>query len=157
MPDDKAKVRRRIQIEQALDRGQGEAFLADERIADVVERTILHFDGERYALHAWVIMPNHVHVVATPLGSATLAQIAHSWKSFTATTANRLLGRKGTFWAREYYDRAIRDEVHFANATTYVEMNPVKARLCARPELWRFSSAWEGRRRPGMAGSIPLS
>lgn len=145
LPDDKSNLHRRIRIEQALDRGHGEAFLANECVASIVEQTLLRFDGDRYALHAWVIMPNHVHVVATPLGRVSLAQIAHSWKSFTANGANRLLGRKGVFWAREYHDRAIRDEVHYANATAYVEMNPVKAKLCARPELWRFSSAWEGR------------
>jgi REP element-mobilizing transposase RayT len=141
LPDDKAAVERRIRIESMLDRGHGAMHLADPRIADTVERALLHFDGERYRLHAWVIMPNHVHVVATPLGDWTLARIMHSWKSFAAKEANRILGQSGAFWAREYHDRLIRDDVHFANTVSYVANNPVKAGLCKRAEDWRFSSA----------------
>lgn len=152
LPDGTATLERRIRIEHALDRGHGEAWLSDARVAATVENALLHFDGERYRLHAWLIMPNHVHVVATPLGERTLAKIVHSWKSFTATAANALLGRRGVFWAREYFDRAIRDEAHFANAVSYAVMNPVKAGLCARPEEWRHSSAWSGRNLPGTAG-----
>ena len=139
-----------MRIEQALDRGHGASWLADMRIGNLVERAILHFDGTRYRLHAWTIMPNHVHVIATPLGEWTLAKITHSWKSLTATQANALLDRTGTFWAREYFDRAIRDEAHYANAIAYIVMNPVKAGLCKRPEEWRFSSAWSLR---SLAGS----
>ena len=145
LPDEDAARERRIRIEAALDRGHGEALLSDARVAEVVERALLHFDGQRYLLHAWSIMPNHVHVVATPFGQWSLANIAHTWKSFTATRANALLNRKGVFWAREYFDRAIRDGAHYANAVEYVVMNPAKAGLCEKPEEWRFSSAWGGR------------
>lgn len=145
LPDDAASLERRQRIESALDAGHGESWLKDERIADIMERAFLHFDAERYRLHAWVIMPNHVHVVATPLANWTLADITHSWKSFTAKKANTMLNRSGLFWAREYFDRVIRDEVHFANAVSYVQRNPVKAGLCGRPQDWRFSSAWKGR------------
>ena len=146
LPHDAASLERRKRIEAALDAGHGESWLKDARISDIVERAFLHFDAERYRLHAWVIMPNHVHVVATPLANWTLADITHSWKSFTAKKANTMVNRSGLFWAREYFDRVIRDEVHFANAVSYVERNPVKAGLCGRPEDWRFSSVWEGRR-----------
>ncbi|MEQ1864957.1 MAG: transposase [Micropepsaceae bacterium] len=150
LPEDAATLERRIRIEHALDRGHGDAFLADARIAETVEHALLHFDGERYRLHAWAIMPNHVHAIAMPLGDWTLDKIVHSWKSFTATKANAVLGRDGAFWAREYFDRAIRDEAHYANAVAYVAMNPVKAGLCQRPEEWRFSSSWEGRQSGGV-------
>jgi len=143
--DDKTDAERRMLIERVLDSGHGELLLGDMRIAELVENALLHFDDERYKLLSWVIMPNHVHVIATPHGDWSLASIVHSWKSFTATKANGVLGRSGTFWAREYYDRAVRDEVHYANAVSYVEMNPVKACLCIAPEEWRFSSAWGGR------------
>jgi putative DNA methylase len=145
LPEGAATLERRIRIEHALDRGHGEAWLADPRIATIVELALLHFDGERYRLQAWTIMPNHVHAIATPLASWTLDKIAHSWKSLTATKANALLERHGAFWAREYFDRAIRDDVHYANAVSYVAMNPVKAALCRRPEEWRYSSSWSGR------------
>lgn len=128
-------------IERYLDAGHGGASLSDPRVAGVVESALLHFDDHRYHLHAWAIMPNHVHALVTPGTGRALAEIVHSWKSYTAKLANRLPGREGTFWQREYFDRYIRDERHFASAVEYVEMNPVKAGLCARPEDWRFGSA----------------
>ena len=148
MPDDEATRERRKRIEAALDAGHGEAWLADPRVAERVENALLHFDGARYRLHAWVVMPNHLHVIATPLGSWTLANIVHSWKSFTAKEANAILSRSGPFWAREYFDRAIRDQVHHLNAVSYVEANPVQAGLCRRPADWKHSSAWSERRDP---------
>jgi len=149
LPEGAATLERRIRIEHALDRGHGEAWLADARIAETVEQALLHFDGERYRLQAWAIMPNHVHAIATPLGNWTLDKIVHSWKSFTATKANAVLGRDGGFWAREYFDRAIRDDIHYSNAVSYVVSNPVKAGLCKRPEDWRFSSSWDRRHPAG--------
>jgi REP element-mobilizing transposase RayT len=86
-------------------------------------------------------MPNHVHVVMTPLSDYSVVQIVHSWKSYTATHANRLLDRRGAFWQEDYFDRLIRDEPHFIAAVRYVEENPVTAGLCAAPEEWPFSSA----------------
>ncbi len=70
-----------------------------------------------------------------------LSTIVHSWKSFTAKEANKLLKRAGTFWQPEYFDRAIRDERHLASAIWYIHANPVKAGLVARAEDWPFSSA----------------
>jgi hypothetical protein len=72
--------------------------------------------------------------------------VLHSWKSFTAQQANKLLGRQGEFWAREYFDRFIRNEQHLAQAIAYIEQNPVKAGLVDNPEAWPYSSAsWEHR------------
>lgn len=138
-------TQRRMRIERALDSGYGNASLADTRIAALLEYSLFYSDGDRYRLHAWVIMPNHVHVLATPLGAHSLSEILQVWKSFTARRANKILGRKGTFWAPEYFDRAIRDEVHYVNAVAYILANPVKAGLCGAPEEWRFSSAWQAK------------
>lgn len=98
-------VRRKLGL--AADDSHGECFLSDERVARVVEETLTRFDDVRYRLLAWCVMPNHVHVVCTL--SDTLDRVIHSWKSFTAKTANRLLGRTGAFWQDGYYDRTIRD------------------------------------------------
>jgi REP element-mobilizing transposase RayT len=143
MPDEDASIERRKRIETALDRGHGSAALSDPAIAEMVEHALLHFDADRYRLHAWSIMPNHVHVLATPLCERTSSAITHTWKSFTAKKANALLRRDGAFWAPEYFDRAIRDETHYASVVRYIAMNPVKAGLCNRPEDWRFSSSWD--------------
>ena len=140
------QLERRKRIEAALDAGYGECFLKRPEIGALVENALLHFDGERYRLHAWVVMPNHVHVLATPLDGNSLSSIVHSWKSFTAKEANRLMGRAGTFWLEEYFDRAIRDDQHFARAVEYIENNPVKAGLCAQASDWMFGSAALGAR-----------
>ena len=74
-----------------------------------------------------------------------LDKVLHSWKSFTSKEANRMLNRLASFWQTEYHDRFIRDDDHYGNALRYIEYNPVMAGLVARPEDWRWSSAWKGR------------
>src|SRR6202042_3814966 len=127
-------------IDSFLDQGHGELFLADPRIANLVQSALKHFDGKRYDLHGWVIMPNHVHVLFTQRAGHRLSDILHSWKSFTAKEANKILGRKGAFWQDDYFDRFIRDDEHFCNTQEYMAFDPVKAGLCPRPEDWLFSS-----------------
>jgi len=124
------------------DAGHGACWLRDPRIAPLVEEALLHFDGQRYRLIAWCVMPNHVHALVETREEWPLTGIVHSWKSFTAHRANSILKRSGDFWLREYFDRFIRDERPFANAVGYIEMNPVQAGLVARAEEWRGSSAW---------------
>jgi hypothetical protein len=77
-----------------------------------------------------------------------------SWKQFTATRANRLLNRSGArFWQPEAFDHWIRDDAEDARCCDYVIHNPAKARLCAAPEEWRWSSAWSGPLMPPATGS----
>ena len=144
LPDAQASAERRKRIEAYLDSGAGNAWLSQPEVARKVEEAMLHFDGERYRLHAWVVMPNHVHALLTPLEGHTLAEIVHSRKSYTASEANQLLGRNGPFWQKEYHDRYIRDEGHYRAAIDYIERNPVKAGLCAKLEDWPFGSASAG-------------
>jgi putative DNA methylase len=152
MPESDQTMKRRIRIEEALDKGRGSAALSNPDIGEIVETALLHFDAQRYRLHAWCVMPNHVHALITPLADWTLSSTTHSWKSFTSKKANALLGKQGAFWAPEYYDRAIRDEVHYASAIDYIAKNPVKANLCTKPEDWRFSSAWRAESQKERAG-----
>lgn len=127
-------LERRKKIDAALDANHGACHLRLPEIARMVENTLLLFDGSRYQLHAWCIMPTHVHVLVTRFQGETLSRIRHSWKSYTGKEANRRLGRSGQFWQEEYFDRRIRDETHFWVAKRYIEENPVKAGLCHRPE-----------------------
>ena len=129
------------QIDRELDRGGGSAYLREPAVADIVRDALQWGDGQRYALHAWVVMPNHVHTLFTPLVGRALSAILHSWKSYTAHEANRLLGRQGPFWQEDYYDRFVRDVVHFHRAVSYIENNPVSAGLCDSPAAWPWSSA----------------
>jgi REP element-mobilizing transposase RayT len=106
-----------------------------------VQDALLHFDGERYQLLAWCLMPNHVHVVIEMLDAHSLSDIVRSWKTFTARLANVSLGRSGPFWHADYFDRYMRDEQHFSQTVEYVENNPVKAGLVQTPADWTWSSA----------------
>ena len=131
----------RKRVEAFLETGYGACHLRDLRIGSLVENAILFFDGARYFVHAWVVMPNHVHVLLTPTAGVSLSNILGSWKSYTSKRANKILGRSGQFWHEDYFDRFIRDDAHFADVVAYIEENPVKAGLCLRPEDWLFGSA----------------
>lgn len=141
LADTEDGAERRARLEEYLNAGHGACYLRDPRVARLVEDALLHFDGERYRLIAWVIMPNHVHVLLEVFPGFPLPEVVHSWKSYTANRANRLLNRTGSFWFREYFDRFIRDERHLANALRYVHENPVTAGLVKTAGDWEFSSA----------------
>ena len=129
-------------IERYLDQGYGEALLKASEVAKMVQDSLLKFDGSRYHLFSWVVMPNHVHSLITRFEDYELSDILHSLKSFTAHEANKILHRDGQFWIEDYFDRYIRSEEHFERTVKYIENNPVKAGLCSRPEDWPYSSAW---------------
>jgi len=126
--DSKEAAELRKRIEKYADSGKGACYLRNEQIARLVQDALKHFDGERYRLIAWCIMPNHVHVLIEMMNEP-LADIVQSWKSYTAHEANKLLGRKGAFWMPDYFDRYIRDEEHFKATVEYILQNPVKAGL----------------------------
>jgi REP element-mobilizing transposase RayT len=132
----------RWRIEAYLDQGCGACYLSNLHVAKMVQNALLHFDGDRYRLSAWVLMPNHVHLLVAPCLAHSLSNIMHSIKSYTAQEANKILKRKGRFWFEDYFDRYIRNAKHFENAVTYIESNPVRAGLCHTAREWRFSSAW---------------
>jgi REP element-mobilizing transposase RayT len=142
LPELKYRIELQKRIEFYLDRGTGASYLQKPEIADIVESAFLYFDGERYQLRSWVIMPNHVHLLLTPRAEHSLTEIIRSLKSYTAHKANKLLGRTGKFWSEDYFDRYIRDGNHYAAVVCYIENNPVKSGLCHSPEQWRYSSAW---------------
>ena len=138
-----------LQVDQELDAGLGECWLRNSEVAALTQETLLHFDGERYRLLAWCIMPNHVHMVAEMLAGHSMSNIVKSWKSFTARQANERLGRAGAFWEPDYFDRYMRNEDHLMRTIEYVENNPVKAGLVDKAADWPWSSASLERGPPG--------
>lgn len=124
-----------IGAEAGVEANFGLRLLAHAETAALVESALLHFDGERYRLLAWCVMPNHVHAVALQHEGWPLAKIAHTWKSFTANAINKVLARNGAVWHREYFDRYMRDDDHLSATILYVENNPVDAGLAERAEL----------------------
>ncbi len=130
------------QIEMWLDNGAGSCVLRYPVCAKIVEEAIRFFDGERYRLLAWCIMPNHVHVLFETYESHPVGGVIHSWKTYTARVINKHLRREGPLWQQDYFDRFIRDANHLENEARYIEGNPITACLVERAEDWPFSSAY---------------
>ncbi|NLF01511.1 MAG: transposase [Anaerolineales bacterium] len=142
LPNTRREASAREGMHRALDQGWGECLLADPRAAQIVEEALFFGDNLRYLLLAWVVMPNHVHVLIETRAGWGMDRVVGSWKTYTAGRINTLLGRNGPLWERDYYDRFVRDEGHLGSAIRYVHNNPVKAGLVESPEQWRYGSAW---------------
>lgn len=131
-----------VYMDLALERRRdGPLWLGRAEIADlVVESLKTGVQLGHYLLHAYVVMPNHVHVLLTPL--VEVSRIMQSMKGFTSRMANRLLGRTGeTFWQGESYDHLVRDREQFDKIVRYIHLNPVRAGLVVEAEDYRWSSA----------------
>lgn len=127
-----------------LDQGKGPDWLQNPEITKLVADAMRFFDGKRYALLAYCIMSNHVHVVFTPLLKTEdayypLAQIMHTMKGYTAVQANRLLSRSGDFWLHESYDHCVRNEAELERIVAYVVNNPVKVGLVSDWQAWPWT------------------
>ena len=131
---------RQRKLEGYLDLGRGSCHLRRPELAGLVETALRFCHGSRYDLRAWVVMPNHVHVLFTQRDEP-LGKIVGSWKSYTAKEANKVLGRTGQFWEEDYWDTYMRDDAHELKTRRYVECNPVKAQLVRQPTQWAWSSA----------------
>ncbi len=147
-------------MEEYLNTGHGSCLLRESRNAEIIVQGWRHFDGVRYRLHGWCVMPNHVHVLITSMRGHSLTEIVQSQKSYTGKMILRRLSgsaglrpaRKDTaggtpalpinrrIWQPEYYDRFIRTDRHFDATLDYIHQNPVRAGLASRPEEWPWSS-----------------
>ncbi len=113
-------------------------------IADIVQESMHFNNNKKYYLHAFCIMPNHVHVLITPYVNPidykkTLPSITQTWKGYTARKINQLLNREGAFWNSESYDHLVRDENEFFRIVTYIKQNPVKANLVSKYQDWQYT------------------
>ena len=129
-------------IEKCLDQGHGESILADARNAEVVCASIRKGDGDEYRLHAWCVMPNHVHLVLEPLPGKSLSDALQRIKSWSAHEINRMTGRVGALWQPESFDHLVRDDDELDRYCEYVRQNPVKAGLVQTAESYRFGGAF---------------
>ena len=100
----------------------------------------IHFyNGKRYQLLAFCIMPNHIHLLFNLLpGAPVLSKVMQDLKKYTAVHGNRLLGRTGRFWETESYDHIVRDS-EFERILMYILNNPVKAGLVQDWEDWNWT------------------
>jgi REP element-mobilizing transposase RayT len=144
----KADAAYRRRIESLLDAGHGACWLRRAEVARIVIDSWWHYHTRHYDLVAWVVMPNHVHVLAA-MRERSLSDVVRGWKGFTARRINTLLGRTRRLWQADYWDRFIRDQQHLADAFSYIHENPVNAGLVARAHDWPWSSM------PGARASTP--
>lgn len=129
-------------IETYLDKGIGSCCLQHPPLASLIADNLQFFNRTRYTLYAWVVMPNHIHVLLHPHPPFSLGKIIQSWKQFTSRRAKQLLPSiPSPFWQRESYDHLLRNSDDKTRIISYIHRNPVKARLCATETDWPWSSA----------------
>src|SRR5262249_16000125 len=114
-----------------LDNCYGSCPLREPARAKVVADSLLFFDNDRYLMTDFVVMPNHVHLLAAFDQSGRMLKQCESWKHFTATQLNRMIGRKGHFWETESFDHLVRSEAQWLRFRRYILENPPQAKLRA--------------------------
>ncbi len=131
---------------QHLDKGHGECVLRQMELASIVTDSLWHFDGQRYLLGDFTVMPNHVHLLMCLLGETDIEEQCYSWKKFTATKINRLLGRSGRFWQEESFDHLVRSPEQFEHFRCYIAENGRHAGLADGEYFyWRFGDEKPGK------------
>ena len=113
----------------ALDACHGACVLREPELAEVVAKSLRHFDDDRYLMLDFVVMPNHVHLLASFADEDAMLAQCESWKHYTATQINRRLKQHGRFWQQDGFDHLVRNDEQFAYLRRYIAENPKKARL----------------------------
>jgi REP element-mobilizing transposase RayT len=147
-------------LDRVLDESRtGRFYLRQPAVADMVVQAILYNANilGHYVLHAFVVMPNHVHLLATP--GVALPKLTKSLKGITAKRANAMLALTGSpFWQEESYDHLVRHEREFEKIRNYIEGNPVRAGLVKEACEYRWSSAgWATGGSPADQGVRPTT
>lgn len=118
----------REKVDRWLDQGYGECILERGEIREIVANALFFHDGKRYRLHHFVIMPNHVHLLLSPIGDDEVVKSIGSVKQFSANAINKRLGRRGNVWQRNVFDRLVRDIQGFEACVNYINQNPCNLR-----------------------------
>ncbi|NCD34492.1 MAG: transposase [Spartobacteria bacterium] len=159
LPPEKRSTQFRKKCEAWLDAGHGSCVLRKPSIAKLIIENWKHYEGSRYRLIAYVVMPNHVHVLIHAHEGYALGKIVQAWKGYTGRmiakqlsgSADRLVGSSNSnadqtvgapaqIWHREYWDRFIRNEQHYQSAIAYIRNNPVTAKLVAQSSDWPYAT-----------------
>ena len=123
--------------EDFLDTCHGKCVLKRPDLAKIVADSLLYFDGDRYRMGDFIIMPNHVHLLAAFQNPKSMRETFDSWLHFTAVQINRELSQKGHFWQEEPFDHLVRSEEQYRYLVNYIATNPKKARLSEGSFLYR--------------------
>ena len=118
------KVKKHNKVLRYLDNGYGECLLRRPDVRRIVTESLRYVGGKSCQLHAYAVMPNHVHVLMEVFEGESVTQIVGNVKKFTARRINVLLGRSGKVWQREVHDRIVRSEAHYFRSVRYIAYNP---------------------------------
>jgi REP element-mobilizing transposase RayT len=118
-------------------------WMLPEAARDIVLDCCLFPNGKMARIHVVVVMPEHVHVILTPLpekneGPFSLPEITQSIKGVSAHRVNRLLKRQGPVWLEESFDHVLRSSESLEEKVEYIRQNPVRRGLCKAPEEYRW-------------------
>ncbi len=116
-------------INQWLDAGEGSCVLQNPAIAKIVASSLFHFNTQKYNIDAFVVMPNHVHLLFSLMHPYQLGETIRTLKGYTARMINKQLGKSGSLWQNDYWDRLVRNQVHHEKCIEYIRGNPEKAFL----------------------------
>lgn len=119
-----------------LDAGYGACWLRDGTVRRIVAEDFSHVDGHLARIHAYVIMPNHVHTVIETHPGVTIQEVMQRLKGISAKRINQYLGLTGSVWQREYFDRIVRNDAHYQRAIQYILSNPLHCKA-GEFTLWR--------------------
>ncbi|MCC7377330.1 MAG: transposase [Verrucomicrobiales bacterium] len=135
-------AKQRQWLESCLEQGRGKCLLKHPELASTVDAALRFHNGHRYELRAWVVMPNHVHVLLV-LRDMPLGRVVGHWKRYTSRKAAKIIGNSvsGGIWAADYWDTYMRDAEHERRVVRYIENNPTKAHLVLDPCQWDWGSA----------------
>ena len=138
------QLRSARRLERLMDERHGECVLKQPLLREIVASALFHFQGQRYAMHGFVVMPNHVHLAVKPMAQWQPEELLHTWKRFTARTINQHLGREGQLWQHDSWNRIIRDEEHWQRVMRYIQLNPIRAKLWSdQSTVWIDPRLWE--------------
>ena len=126
-----------------LDQGYGECVFQEPELAEVMAKSMLKFQDQRYLLFCFIVMPNHIHLAIRPLPGFKLEELMQAMKGFVARQVNRVLGRHGRLWEQESYDRIIRDEEHLWRIVQYIGNNALAAGLASRTWKRWLHDEWQ--------------
>ena len=115
--------------EEFLDACHGRCLLKRRELSEVVASSLLHFDGQRYRMGDFIVMPNHVHLLAAFKSTEAMKEQCDSWLHYTAYRINQAIGEKGKFWQREPFDHLVRSPRQYEYLRQYIAENPQKANL----------------------------
>ena len=124
---------------------EGQPLFQSERMAKLFLETLFHYRKEgKFQVHEFVLMPNHVHMLLTPMPGNTIERAMQLIKGGFSHRAGKELGMNREIWQRGYVDHRIRDAQDYARHREYIRSNPIRAHLVGAPEEYPFSSAFPG-------------